>query len=354
MTVVCIKGSDLGSSQIENWRRLQLSHPSLASPYFCPEFTQAVAAVRDDVEVGFIKDAQGVQAVFPFQRGPHDIGSPVGGCMSDYQGLICAPGFSCDPRWLLESCNLIAWDFDHVLADQICFKPHHTVALQSPVIDLSGGFEAYAKNCHGVKAEMRKLKRLERECGPLRLITHSQDKDAMAQVLAWKSAQYIATSMPDLFVPSWTRNLVEHIHGMRSADFAGTLSLLFAGDRLVAGHFGMTSKTVWHWWFPSYDKELGHCSPGLILLIKMAEAAEGLGLKVIDLGAGDSLYKGRFTNNAVPLAAGFVERPSFVVLKRRIKRGLRAAIRNMPFKPQAKRILRWASARTSQLHLLAA
>src|SRR5678816_1993574 len=94
----------------------------------------------------------------------------------------------------------------------------------------------------------------------------------------------------------WGRELVERIHSAHEAGFAGMLSLLYADDRLVAGHLGMRSRTVWHYWFPAYDAALAKYSPGLILLLKMAENAQSLGLRAIDLGKGLSQYKERLMN----------------------------------------------------------
>src|SRR5262249_2704366 len=106
----------------------------------------------------------------------------------------------------------------------------------------------------------------------------------LAQVLAWKSQQYRQSGWCDLFATEWGRGLVELVHRTQNPDFAGMLSLLFAGPRLVAGHMGMRSRTVWHYWFPAYDREFARYSPAPILLLKMAQCAEPLGMQWIDIG----------------------------------------------------------------------
>ena len=55
---------------------------------FGPEFTQAVAAVRGDVEVGVLEERGEPVGFFPFQRSRRNVARPVGGKMSDFQGLI--------------------------------------------------------------------------------------------------------------------------------------------------------------------------------------------------------------------------------------------------------------------------
>src|SRR5437879_3767387 len=143
MRINVIPGRSVAATLARSWTELQLANPELGSPYFTPEFTQAVAAVRDDVEVAFIEDGTGPVAVFPFQRVGGSLGIPVVGILSDFQGLICRPGFSCDPRELLRGCGLTAWDFDHLLASQTCFAPFHQGHEPSPLIDISKGYEAY-------------------------------------------------------------------------------------------------------------------------------------------------------------------------------------------------------------------
>ena len=61
--------------------------PALVSPYFCPEFTQAVGDVREDAFVGIVEDAGEFVGFFPFQRRALGVGKPIAGPLSDYQGL---------------------------------------------------------------------------------------------------------------------------------------------------------------------------------------------------------------------------------------------------------------------------
>lgn len=339
MKVTIVPGCELGSDLPRVWREMQMANPELASPYFCPEFAQAVATVRDDVEVAVIEEGNKTAALFAFQRSG-TVGLPVGGGLSDYHGLICKPGFECDPRELIRKCGLVTWDFNHLLASQECFSPFHLEHDESPQIDLSRGFEAYASERKAVRREQIKMRRMERDIGSLRFVAHASDPGALRQTLAWKSQQYIRTGFSDLFSLGWARAIVETILEAQSDTFAGMLSLLYAGDRLVAGHFGMRSRTVWHWWFPSYDPAMAKYSPGLILLLKMAEHAPSVGLRTIDLGRGKMVYKDRLKNAAVPLAIGSVELPSWLSFRRTARRHLRALVLRTPFGPSARLAMR--------------
>jgi CelD/BcsL family acetyltransferase involved in cellulose biosynthesis len=320
-----LPGKALNSVLVEKWRTLQQSNPDLENPCFAPEFAQAVAAARNDVEIGIIEDRPEIVAIFPFQRKAGGRGVPVGGIVSDYQGLICRPGFSCDPGELLKACRLISWDFDRLLATQQSFKPFHKLCEPSAVIDLSGGYEAYvaerrAAGTEQIKKCMNLMRRLQLEVGPIQFVPHSPDFSALSKILSWKSQQYRKTGWRDLFALKWGRSLVEQIHANQSESFAGMLSLLYAGDKLVAGHLGMRSRSVWHYWFPAYDPHFAKYSPGLILLLKMAEHAPQIGLRTIDLGTGLTLYKRRLMNASISVAEGTVERPSWLSFLRSARR----------------------------------
>jgi len=216
------------------------------------------------------------------------------------------------------------------------------------VFDAVFGVEVYAAGCNAIKAEQRKLRRIEKEIGPLRFVAHSTNASLLDQTLAWKSQQYFASGKPDLFALGWTRPLVERIHAVQTKDFAGMLSLLYAGDWLVAGHFGMRSRAVWHYWFPAYDEAMAKYSPGLILLLKMAEHALTLGLHTIDLGKGMSLYKERLMNNYTMVAVGSVELPSLRSFRRTARRRLHVAVAASPLAGPVRTLVRWARGETKQ------
>ena len=125
------------------WADIQRADAALDSPYFRPEFTQAVAAVRGDVEVGVLEEGGEPVGFFPFQRGRRNVARPVGGMMSDFHGVVVRQGVAWDPRQLLRGCGLSAWHFDHLIAAQEPFRPHHWSVAPSPYIDLSQGWEGY-------------------------------------------------------------------------------------------------------------------------------------------------------------------------------------------------------------------
>lgn len=314
MKLELIAGSELDDGLREKWRGLQSRNPSLANPYFCHEYTSCVAEIRDDVFIAVIEDANEVVGFFPFQRGWGKCGRPVGGIVSDYQGIIAAGDLHVDPEWLLRGSGLVRWEFDHLLAEQSAFAPYHRGRYSSPMLDLTEGFESYkaARRAQGTKLFeqlARKQRKLERELGPVRFEVQVTEPDALLRCMQWKSQQYRNSDILDLFSFDWPVRLLKVLQQIQTDAFAGVLSTLSVGDRLIAAHMGMRSERVWHYWFPSYEAELSKYSPGQILLLRMAERAPAMGIETIDLGKGDSRYKTQLASKAATVCEGRVELP---------------------------------------------
>lgn len=319
------------------WARIQADNQELASPYFCPEFTQAVSLVRGDVFVGVLEDGGSAVGFFPFQRGRFSVGRPVGGPLSDFQALVIPGDAQWDPLSLLKGCRLSAWDFDHALASQFALHCPNSRTVASPVIELSNGFEAYVQDRRASGSEQIKkignlTRRLERELGPIRFEVHESSHEVLHTLLKWKSIQYSSSGIFDVFSVTWTIRLLEQLLLTQASGFAGMLSTLRAGDHLIAAHMGMRSKSVWHYWFPAYDAAFHKYSPGLILLLRIAQAAPALGVRLIDLGKGDSMYKHRLATGATLVSEGTIEVPSFATVARGSKRVIEHLAKQTPLR----------------------
>jgi CelD/BcsL family acetyltransferase involved in cellulose biosynthesis len=110
----------------------------------------------------------------------------------------------------------------------------------------------------------------------------------------------------------------------------GTLSVLYAKGEVVAGHFGLRSKTTWHWWFPAYNPQFEKYSPGLILILKMLENIAQSGTNIIDFGKGDQDYKLHLMNGSIAVAEGSVEVSTALSLARSLKQGAKECLRRAP------------------------
>jgi CelD/BcsL family acetyltransferase involved in cellulose biosynthesis len=315
MKITVIRGQDLDEACMTSWRRLQASDPDLASPYFCPEFTKAVAAVREDVRVGIIEEGGRVAGFFPFQRRRFGAGMPVGGKLSDFHGMICEPGFSWSAEELLAGCGLYSWNYHYLLAKQAPFSKAQTQQGGSYYIDVSKGFDAYAAQLEArgskiMKDVAYKKRKLERDIGPVRFVPHAASPSVLSTLFEWKSKQYNDSGLINVFDFPWTRDLLSSICAMQGPTFAGMLSCLYAGDAIIAIHMGMRSQWAWNWWFPRHDSAYDAYSPGILLRILAAEHAAKLGLSRLDLGKGDETsYKPSLASGTIPVSMGAVQLP---------------------------------------------
>ena len=310
-----LRASDLTRRHEDAWLDLLKQDRRWRSPFFRPEFVKAVAAVRTDVHVSIIEDATGIVGVFPFQRGMLGQGRPVGGAVSDYHDVILRSGVSLDVEKLVAISGLSAWHFTNAPAMQDTLGPYQSSCHVAPLIDLSGGYEAYhrdmqAKRSRWITRLARKMRKLENDVGPLRFQPAIQDERVLQQLIGWKREQYRRTGVVDILSAQWTRRLLQDVLSRDGVDMCGLLSGLFAADELIAAHMGLRSHDVWHHWFPAFSRRFAPYSPGLILLVKMIKSAEPLGIRTIDMGAGLYEYKRHAMNGACRLARGKVEVPS--------------------------------------------
>jgi CelD/BcsL family acetyltransferase involved in cellulose biosynthesis len=325
------------------WLEIQESGAAYTSPYFRPEFTRAVAAVRDDVEIAvLVQDGQAI-GYFPFQRGGLNLGKPVGGKLSDYHGPILREGACFHPQRIVCGCQLATWDFDHLVGPRQAFDPFITVRDRSPYLDLSEGYAAYVRQRRRAGSQVtiragQRARKLCREVGPVRLEYECDDDTAYQQLLAWKSEQYRRTGLADVFSYAWTLELLERLRLHRTAEFSAPLAALYAGGRLAAVCLSLRSRGVLHTWFTAYNPELERYSPGLLLFLKLAEQAESLGIRQIDLGRGSERYKWSLASAGHDIYEGTVACPSLGAWLRSGWRRSRDWVQQSPLKETVKLI----------------
>lgn len=318
MKIRVVQGRDLDQADMRAWAAIQAGSTVFANPFFCPEFTRAVAVARDDVRVAILHcgsdcDEEPV-GFFPFHDSGEGVAEPIGGRICDYQAVIVREKAVWSAEELFRCCDIRRWDFRHLLACQPEFRPWHAVSSRSIRINLSRGFNAWADEVRArgsriISKSERLAWNLERNLGPLEFQPQSMCTGELERLMACKSSQYIRTGKSDRFGVPWIREVLHAVHATREPGFSGMLSTLSADGEIIAAHFGMRSGTVWHYWFPCYDRRFAAWSPGLILLLRMARIAPELGIQAIDLGAGEADYKHRLMSDEVALAEGVVEFP---------------------------------------------
>ncbi|MEV8345943.1 GNAT family N-acetyltransferase [Streptomyces niveus] len=295
-----VRPGELDAGEIARWRELRALSGAPANPFMEPEFSQAVGRVRPGARVAVIGgDSGGPVGFFPYERGPLGQGRAIGFGVSDSQGPVLSAEHTLTAGELLRACSLSSWEFDNLEAGGGLFVPDAAEAFDSPVIDIGQGYEAYeavlrAGSPKFFRTTTAKERRLARQAGEVRFVFDERDPAALRTLMEWKSAQYRRTGRRDRFAKKWISTLVRQLAADRpdrAPGCSGVLSVLYVADRPVAAHFGLRSRTVLSCWFPAYDTGFAKYSPGLILHLRMAEAAAGAGIGLLDLGRGAAEYK---------------------------------------------------------------
>ncbi|MFE9997924.1 GNAT family N-acetyltransferase [Streptomyces avermitilis] len=338
MDISVYRPGELSAADRAAWTALQSKahldgSPELANPFLSPEFTLAVGRCRRGVRIAVAREDGEPVAFFPFQRTATGVGRAVGLGVSDCQGLVHRTGFTWDAHELLQACGLALWEFDHLVAGQAPFEAGAAGTFPSPVMDVDQGYEAYLRGLRArspkfTRTTLAKERKLGRDAGGVRYVHDERDPAALRTLMTWKSAQYRRTGRSDRFAHAWITHLVQQLFHSRSEPFAGILSVLYADDRPVAAHFGLRSERVLACWFPAYDPAYAKYSPGLILHLRMAEAAAADGIAYLDLGRGQKDYKDSLKTREIAVSEGWVTRRHPIAFGHRAHRAPVRALRN--------------------------
>ncbi|WP_328745933.1 GNAT family N-acetyltransferase [Streptomyces sp. NBC_00285] len=338
MDIDVYRPGELSAADRAAWTALQSKahlqgSPGLANPFLSPEFTLAVGRYRRGVRIAVVRERDEPVAFLPYQRTAAGVGRAVGLGISDAQGLVHRPGFTWDARELLRSCGLAVWEFDHLVEEQGPFESDASRGFPSPVLDVDQGYETYLAQLRKrspkfTRTTLAKERRLHRAASEVRYVHDERDPAVLRTLMGWKSAQYRRTGRSDRFAHQWISGLVRQLFHTRSDSFAGILSVLYADGKPVAAHFGLRTERVLACWFPAYDPEYATYSPGLILHLRMAEAAAADGIAYLDLGRGHKEYKDSLKTRELTVSEGWVTRRHPIAALHRVRRVPVRALRN--------------------------
>lgn len=348
---------DLPPDLVKCWHRLQNGTPDLCSPFFSFEFARAVDRHRDDLRLMVIEDAGEICGFLPYHHKAGGCGVPVGGQICDYQGIIgTAPDAGPRGARLLQAAGLESYDFNHGLAAQPLLAANAFDRATSRRADLRAGFDSWQAEVSAQTKGLAKLRRgrrkIERDIGPLRMVANDRSDAAWDQFVTWKDDALRRLGAPGLFSAGWFKALVADLRATDEPHFGGMFSTLYAGDRLIAAHFGMRARHALNWWFPSYDPALSQVSPGLILLVDCIEDAARRGLHEIDFGRGSELYKRQYGTRERGLCEGSLERPLTPMGALRAARKSAQRLGNRVLPPKAADVLRRGGTKALRAGLL--
>jgi CelD/BcsL family acetyltransferase involved in cellulose biosynthesis len=313
MSATVIPAGELSPDLINRWLLTTEGNPFYCSPNLHPEVIRTIGRFNPRVFVGFEEGSDGASVFFPFERSTRlaSFAGPVPMC--DYQAFITPIGHPVVVSDLMRRWKLGTWTFENLIAPaEIVSQTTARVSTVSRRAVMREGFARYLAEMAGMGKSMRKqetnLRLLTRDHGEVRFVSDCRDDAMLLAIFDWKAQRFNAGKSITL----WVQKVVEALYGTRTADFSGMLSALYAGDRLVAAHFGVRSDRTLYYWFPAFNPEFGRYTPGGLLIYFLLQYLAAMRCDVLDFGPGGEKYKEYFTNFAIPVHQGFVELPSIL------------------------------------------
>jgi CelD/BcsL family acetyltransferase involved in cellulose biosynthesis len=315
LTADVLRPSELSGADIAAWRRFQALEPAFGNPLLGVDFAQAVGAVRADARVAVFRRGGDTVGFLAHHRRPSGFARPIGAPFSDYHALIT------DARSPLRQGEALAAAGIGRLRLTGLVDPFHglddgvTERAWASRIVLADTEEAYLdelnrRSRNRLKNHRRYRRGLEQAIGPVRLVADDRDPAAFERLAAWKRRQLRLTGAHDFLGVDWTTALMRRLFDTRKPGFGGLMISLYAGDRLVAAHFGVRQGDWYHPWLGAFDPELKAYSPGLVHQMAAIGAMPELGLRTYDLGASNTHWKRMFTADGVWIGAGLATGPS--------------------------------------------
>ncbi len=339
----------LPSDARDAWLRIRQGSDTYGSPYFHPGFADAVAASGMPVVVVVGRDAAGTtRAVWPLHRSRGRL-LPVGSPAADFQGPVAE--LDLDPELVIRAARARVLAVDHLVAGSAQkLESQVTTWRPSPWIDLTGGMDGYLQRASkSGRSNMSQARRRVRQAadryGPLRVDLTSTSHTLLDRVIALKQGQYAATGARDYFGVSAHRALLHRLLDEQHVDFGGLLSAVYAGDQLIAAHFGIRSGSILHWWFPVYDPAVASLAPGWILLREIACGAPQLGITRLDLGRGEDEYKRRAMTSTDHVGTAFATRDAVTRHAIALGRSTMAGVRSSRAAPALRSLVHGARRR---------
>lgn len=337
MQIDVVRPRDLSGEDIAAWVALQ-GHGVLRTPFLSPHWARAVeASGGPDAEralVAVVRDDGVAKGFLPVRAG-RITGLPVGAPLCDYQGMVASDDIAIEPRRMVAALGLQRIDFTGLLAEAPALSGIVRGRCVSHVLDLAGGFDAYAAGRQSAGTDIlkdcaKKRRKMEREVGEVVFTAESASLPDFEALVAWKQAQYAETGQTDVLARSWTLRLLRSLWEARDPDLRGVLFTLHAGGKLAAAHYALVTPSVAHAWFIAHDCDLQRYSPGVILITEVARWAAGKGLAELDLGPGDYRFKISLANRQRAVGHGYVGRMAPATLVRAAQYRVRQAAEALP------------------------
>jgi CelD/BcsL family acetyltransferase involved in cellulose biosynthesis len=281
----------LGPSERRVWDEFVRADARLQSPFFAFDYARIAGEIAPRAHVAVIHRAGRIVGFLPFQRRGAGV-QPLAAPLTDYHGLIAAPGAKPDLRQVLQALRTPAYRFSGLVGEGgEAVEPRRTMRA-----DLARGFDAYyaARRTAFSKYHRdkeRAARSMERDHGPPEYTVDDREPGLLDWLLTRKRAQYAATGQHDVFACGWTEALLRRLLTETGSAFGGRIATLRLKGEIVAAEYSLRSGGAYHFWFPAYDPAFSRCSPGALLTLETMRRVAGEGVTSADFGLDAEGYK---------------------------------------------------------------
>jgi CelD/BcsL family acetyltransferase involved in cellulose biosynthesis len=309
LDIEVISAEEIGASERAAWAAFRAADARYASPYFDLRYVAVAASVAPDAQIAVLHRGGVIVGFLPFQRRGGAI-LPLGAPMTDYHGLLPAPGETFDLGRIVSGLEARSFRFTGLVTagakGSARLYAHRTV-----VADLSQGFDAWladrqARHPRFFKGRRRNQRAIEREIGPLAFSWSREEHGVLDYVIALKRAQYRRTRQHDIFGCGWTERMLRALLDASEPDFGLGFASLRAGGSMVAAEAALLSGTGYHLWLPVYELAYARYGPGNLMTLETLRALAAAGVTRIDFGRDDADYKRYFADPAETVLEGAV------------------------------------------------
>ncbi len=274
-----------------------------------------------------VAEDEGIKAILPLFRDAKGCLRFVGDPRSDYSDVLCLPADLDEvmPALMKVLGGERALSFSAVPEHSLLFTALKTmrhpfeIAIEEPCPAIEFDAEGAVVKELLKKESLRRHEKKVAKLGAIRL-ERTTTQETTLKWLPVLFDQHIArwktTPTPSLFETEAHRRFYEQLVVNDTLWPMVDFRLVYAGDRVVATHFGFFHDQRFIWYKPSFDPELSNLGPGEVLLKYLIAAASDEGAREFDFTRGGEGFKQRFAT---------VTRNNHVISRRPLLQRIRSA-----------------------------
>ncbi len=296
-TIDIVRPQDLTASDVERWAELMALRPDLAGPYFDVRYVKAIAAAVPKAAVARFWSNGETVGFLPFQKRAGVL-QPLGAPLSDYHGVIAAPGFMPCFDALLAAAGARRIEFQGWVGPMD--DRAGVLKLKRRVADTAQGYDywlATQDEAHHkfFKNIGRCQRNVEKDFGGFAFTWERVTPELLDWTLDLKRDQYKKTGMHDVFACGWTRAVLDDLAALDDEAYGLRAGVFRHDGKIVAAEISLMGPDEVHLWFPAYDPAYYRYSVGILLTVAIIRELAAKGIKRFDFGTGGEDYKSPLT-----------------------------------------------------------